>query len=252
MANDPEYLRTLATIYHAENRDADAQRVLAQALSLPFPDNGTNLKADTRLQYAGVLMDAKRYSQAEEIYAQILNDDPGNLSAWMGLVSVHHELGQDAQAITDVEKMPPATYEVALADPGFLSMLGSIYAQANQFEIAQGLLERSAKLQMVAGGQPAIPLQLQLAAIYLQQNNTTQAYGIYHQVLLAHPDRVDAWKGLIATLLATNHNTLMRWNTSTASSLTTARSRLSRLPASKFRALGCSLTPRMTAHCIQP
>jgi tetratricopeptide (TPR) repeat protein len=207
MANDPEYLRTLATIYHAENRDADAQRVLAQALSLPFPDNGTNLKADTRLQYAGILMEARRFDQAAGLYTQILTNDAGNLSAWMGMVSAHHELGQDAQAITDVEKMPPATYEVALADPGFLSMLGSIYAQANQFEIAQGLLERSAKLQMVAGGQPAIPLQLQLAAIYLQQNNTTQAYGIYHQVLLAHPDRVDAWKGLIATLLATNHNT---------------------------------------------
>ncbi len=39
--------RTLATIYHAQNRSADAQRVLAQALALPFPDNGANLKQDT-------------------------------------------------------------------------------------------------------------------------------------------------------------------------------------------------------------
>ena len=61
MAKDPEYLRTLATIYQAQNRNADAQRVLAQALALPFPDNGTSLKADTRLQYAGILMEAKRY-----------------------------------------------------------------------------------------------------------------------------------------------------------------------------------------------
>ena len=37
-AKDPEYLRTLATIYHAQNRPADAQRVLAQALALPFPE----------------------------------------------------------------------------------------------------------------------------------------------------------------------------------------------------------------------
>jgi len=206
LAKDPEYLRTLATVYHALNRNADAERALAQALALPFPDNGTNLKADTRLQYAGVLMDAKRYSQAEEIYAQILNDDPGNLSAWMGLVSVHHELGQDNQAIADVEKMPPATYESALADPGFLTMLGAIYAQANQFEIAQGLLERAVKIQAAAGGQTPIALQLQIAAIYLQRNNTAQAYEIYRQVLQAHPESIDAWKGLIATLQATNHN----------------------------------------------
>jgi tetratricopeptide (TPR) repeat protein len=206
MAKDPEYLRTLATIYHAENRPADAQRALSQALSLPFPENGTNLKADTRLQYAGILMEAKRYDQAAELYTQILNEDTGNLSAWMGLVSAHHELIQDNLAVADVEKMPPATYEAALSDPGFLSMLGAIYQQANQFDIAQGLLERSAKLQIAAGGQPSIALQLQLAAIYLQRNNTAQAYSIYHEILVAHPDRADAWKGLISTLLVTNRN----------------------------------------------
>ncbi len=207
LAKDPEYLRTLATIYQAQNRNADAQRVLAQALALPFPENGANLKTDTRLQYAGILMEAHRFQQAAELYTQILNDDPGNLPAWMGLVSAHHELGQDNEAIAEVQRMPPATYESALGDPGFLSMLGSIYAQANQFEIAQGLLERSAKLQIAAGGQPGVPLQLQLAAIYLQRNNTTQAYPIYRQVLESHPERADAWKGLIATLQATNRNT---------------------------------------------
>jgi tetratricopeptide (TPR) repeat protein len=207
VAKDPEYLRTLATIYHAENRSPEAQRTLAQALALPFPDNGTNLKADTRLQYAGILMEAHRFDQAAELYTQLLTDDAANLSAWMGLVSAHHELGRDNDAIADVQKMPPSTYETALADPGFLSMLGAIYQQANQFDVAQGLLERSAKLQIAAGGQPAIPLQLQLAAIYLLRNDTTQAYAIYRQVLEAHPDRVDAWKGLIATLQATNRNT---------------------------------------------
>ena len=206
-ARDPEYLRTLATLYHAENRSSDAQHVLAQALSLPFPDNGTSLKADTRLQYAGILMEARRFDQAVELYTQILNEDAGNLAAWMGLVSAHHELTQDNLAIADVEKMPPATYDAALADAGFLSMLGSIYQQANQFDIAQGLLERSAKMQMTAGGQPSIPLQLQLAAIYLERNNTAQAYAIYREVLEKNPDRVDAWKGLISTLQATSRTT---------------------------------------------
>ena len=93
-------------------------------------------------------MEAQRFDQAAELYTQILNDDSGNLSAWMGLVSAHHELGRDNEAISDVEKMPPATYEAALNDAGFLSMLGAIYQQANQFDIAQNLLERSVKLQM--------------------------------------------------------------------------------------------------------
>ncbi len=204
---DPDYLRTLAGIYLAQNRNVEAARVLALALSLPFPDDGTTLLADTKLQYAGILLEARHYDQAVALYAQVLINDPSNVSAWMGLISAHHEAGQDSEAIGDVEKMPAAAYETALGDPGFLSLLGAIYQQANQFEVAQGLLERSEKLQIAAGGQPSVSLQLQLAAIYLLRNNTDQAYAVYRQVLTGHPDRADAWKGLIDTLTATNRNT---------------------------------------------
>jgi tetratricopeptide (TPR) repeat protein len=202
LAKDPEYLRTLATIYRAEHRDADAQRVLALALSLPFPANGTTLKTDTKLEYAGILMEVKRFEQAGALYAQILNDDPTNLSAWMGMVSAHHQLGQDTRAVDDVQKMPPATYEAAIADPAFLQMLGAIYQQANQLEMAQSLLERAAKSQ----SPPTVALQLQLAGIYLARNNTAQAYDLYQEILRLHPDRADAWKGLMDALLATNRN----------------------------------------------
>jgi len=206
LAKDPEYLRTLATLYRAANRPADAQRVLALALALPFPNDGSNLKTDTRLQYAGILLEAKRYAQAVEIYVQVLNEDATNQPAWMGLVSAHHEMGQDTLALSDIQKMPPAVYDATLTDPGFLSMLGGIYQQANQYEVAQGLLERSAKIEIASGGQPSIALQLQMAAIDMQRNDTAQAYAIYHRVLQAHPDRVDAWKGLIASLQVTNRN----------------------------------------------
>jgi len=203
---DPDYLQTLAGIYQAAGRSADAQKVLAQALALPFPENGATLKTGTRLQYAGILMQARRYDQAAELYKQVLNDDTSSLSAWMGLVTADHQLQHDGDAIALVEKMPPDTYEAALADPGFLSMLGSIYAQSNQFEIAQGLLERSVKLQTQAGGQPELSLQIQLAAIYLQRNDTARAFALYHQILEAHPDNLDAWRGLIGTLQVTNRN----------------------------------------------
>ena len=206
LSRDPDYLQTLASMYQATGRDTDAQKVLAQALALPFPDNGSTLKTGTRLQYAGILMAAKRYDQAAELYKQVLSDETSSLPAWMGLVTAEHQLGHDNAAIELVEKMPPDTYESALADPGFLAMLGSIYQQSNQFEIAQGLLERSVKLQTQGGGQPSLGLQIQLAAIYLQRNNTTQAYGLYHQILEAHPDNLDAWRGLIGTMQATHRD----------------------------------------------
>jgi tetratricopeptide (TPR) repeat protein len=203
---DPDYLHALAGIYQAENRPAEAQRILALALSLPFPDNGGTLLAGTKLQYAGILMDARHYDQALALYAQVLQSDPSNVSAWEGLISAQHEMGQDTEAIAGVEKMPAATYETALADPAFLAMLGAIYQQANQYEVAQGLLERSVKLEIAAGGQPSVALELQLAAIYLVRNNTDQAYALYRQVLTDHSDRADAWKGLIAVLTATHRD----------------------------------------------
>jgi len=102
--------------------------------------------------------------------------------------------------------MPPAAYESALSDPAFLSMLAAIYQQANQFEIAQGMLERAAKLESANGGSLSLDLEMQLAGIYLQRNETDKAYPIYEAALKDHPDRADAWKGLIAALMATNHN----------------------------------------------
>jgi len=206
LARDPEYLRVLASVYQALNRNEDARHTLDLALALPFPEGGANLKVDSMLQYAGILMEANRFDQAATLYQQILNDDLGNVSAWMGLISAHHQMGQDTQAIADVGKMPPATYEIALTDVGFLSMLDGLYQQANQFEVAQGFLERSVKIQRSSGRQPGIALLLQLAAVYLQRNDTKQAFDLYHKVLVDHPDRADAWKGLIATLQSTNRN----------------------------------------------
>ncbi len=123
----------------------------------------------------------------------------------MGLISAEHQMGQDTEAIATVEKMPPASYESTLNNTDFLSMLGAIYQQNNRYDVAQQLLERAAKLQSAGGAQPSLQLQMQLASIYLQRNNTAQAYGIYRQVLTAHPDNQEAWKGLIAALQSTDH-----------------------------------------------
>ncbi|MGH9605998.1 MAG: tetratricopeptide repeat protein [Terracidiphilus sp.] len=203
---DPQYLGTLAAIYQALGRPADAQRVLTLALALPFPNNGSTLKNDTKLQYAGILMSAQRYDRAAALYAQILDTDPNNLSAWEGLIGAHHSLGGDAQALADIHRIPSAAYQSALNDSAFLALLGSIYQQANQFDVAQGLLERSVRVEIAAGAQPGVQIQLQLAAIYLERNDTTHAYDLYFKVLSAHPGRPDAWKGLISTLLATNRD----------------------------------------------
>jgi tetratricopeptide (TPR) repeat protein len=205
LARDPAYLSTLASVYTATGRTVDASRTLALALSLPFPDEGANLKNDTRMQYAGILMEAKRYSQAATLYRQVLAEDSTSLSAWTGLVYAQHQNGQDPEAIATVEQMPPTTYDAALKDTGFLSMMAAIYDQQNQLEVAQGFLERSAHLMRDQGKPIPSATQLQLASLYLRRNQNDQAFAIYREVLTRDPAQYDAWKALLGTLQKTDH-----------------------------------------------
>ncbi|GGH13568.1 hypothetical protein GCM10011586_33520 [Silvibacterium dinghuense] len=207
LAQDPQYLTNLSAAYKATGQDAEAQRVLAQALTLPFPDNGRGLKTSTRLQYAGLLAANQRYEQAAGLYRDILADDPMNVPAWQGLVSVQHQSNHDEDAVATIERMPPSAYESAMQDGGFLSLVAAIYQQQNHPDIAQGFLERAAKLVSSKGQTVPIALQLQIAAIRLEQNDPAGAYAIYRQVLLAHPEHLDGWKGLMSALHQTGHDT---------------------------------------------
>jgi len=206
MMKDPDFLRTLASCYMAVGRDADAQRVLKSALDMPFPENGKGMKVDTQMQYADLLQLGNHMDQAAGLYRQVLAEDPANVSAWQGLVRIEHEMGQDAAAVQTLESMPPGSYDMAVKDAGFLSTLAAIYDKQNQLEVAQGFLEKAVAIETSAGQAPSVPVELQLADIYMKRGNSQQAYALYRQVLMTHPDRVDGWKGLMNTLHATGHD----------------------------------------------
>jgi 3-methyladenine DNA glycosylase/8-oxoguanine DNA glycosylase len=131
---------------------------LPRHLTLPFPENGATLKADTKLEYAGILMDAKHYDQAAALYVSNAHRRyAGNLSRMDGSGQrASSNWARTARPSPTCRRCRRPPMRLALTDPGFLSMLGAIYQQANQFEVAQGMLERSEKLQIAAGGHPSI------------------------------------------------------------------------------------------------
>jgi predicted Zn-dependent protease len=202
LMRDPDFLRTLASAYSAVGRDADAQRVLRSALDLPFPAGAQGLKAETQLQYASLLLQANHMDQASGLYRQVLASDPSNTLAWQGLINTQHSMHNDAAAIQSLESMPPQVYDQALRDPGFLGTAASIYQSQNKFDIAQSLLERAIAQQQTTGQKVPVPLQVELAGLYLQRNDAAHAFPIYQRVLNENPDRVDAWQGLLTSLHA--------------------------------------------------
>ena len=206
LAKDPLYLRTLSSAYSAVGRDADAQRVLRAALDLPFPADARGLEAGTQLQFAGLLQAANHTEQAAGLYRSVLAKDQNNTDAWQGLVRAEHALNQDQQALQTLESMPPAAYAKVMRDPGFEATVASLYQSNKRLDVAQDMLEKAIAQQTSSGQKPSVPVELQLAAIYLERNNPQQAYPIYRQVLSENPDRIDAWKGLLSALHSTGRD----------------------------------------------
>ena len=206
LARDPDYLRTLARAYEADGQDAMAQKTLAQAMNLHYAANQESVRVAVTLQYAALLAKDKNFTQAAEIYRKTLDADPNNVAAWQGTVSLEHLAGRDADAIAIVERMPPDAYDSALRDGGFLSMLAAIYQGQNHPDVAEGFLQRAIRVYQDNGEALPIPLQLQVAAVELERNHAEGAYSIYRSVLTQHPDRLDAWKGLLAAMHATDHD----------------------------------------------
>jgi tetratricopeptide (TPR) repeat protein len=206
LAKDPLYLRSLASALSSVGRDADAARVLKAALDLPFSANAPGVETDTKLQYAALLQQANRLDQAAGLYRQVLSNDPNNISAYQGLVRVQHMAGKDDQALQTIEAMPPDVYSRAMLDSGFDLTVASIYQTARRLDVAQDILEKTLQQEAANGEKPAVNVEIQLAGVYLQRGNAAQAFPLYQKVLTQHPDRLDAWKGLLDALHTTGRD----------------------------------------------
>jgi Flp pilus assembly protein TadD len=200
LAADPAYLLGLAEACRSAGDDAQARQTLEQALNLPFPEGGRKMTAEMRMQYAAVLAATGHHEQAAGLYAQVVGEQPSNFAAWQGLILGRHLAHDDAGALANVARMPPAAFAAGHRDAGFLSLIAAIYQQQGRSEEAQRLLEEAEALLAQQGIKPSADLELQIAAIERQRNHPQAAVTIYRRVIATDPQRVDAWNGLLSTL----------------------------------------------------
>jgi tetratricopeptide (TPR) repeat protein len=201
-ARDPDYLRALAQDDLALGRKAESDRVIEQALALPFPNQGRDLPLDRQMQYAALLMTAKRYEPALQLYNQVVAEDPENAGAWRALIAAQHQLQRDDEALATVGRMPQSVYNQQQNDPGFLVLVGSIYQTRQQWDRAQKYLERA----LSVAPPPQSGIELQLADIYAAQGNQQKAYAIYRRELDQNPENLPAWRGLLNALHQSNQD----------------------------------------------
>lgn len=206
LMHDPDYLRTLASVYMAMGRDADAQRVLKSALDLPFPAGARGLKADVEMQYASLLAAAGHSEQAAGLYRQVLAGDSTNTTAWEGLVETLHGQGSDADAFQAIQTMPAANYSAALQEPGFVTTVSAVFEAQGHDDLAQALLEKFLAKQQLETKKLFVPAEVQLAGLYLKHGDAARAFPLYQAMIEANPESTDAWKGLLSALHETKRD----------------------------------------------
>jgi len=200
LERDPQYLSLLAGAYADSGDEAGRERVLAEGMELPFPQNGKGMKPEEQIAFAGLLLQAKRYDQAAGLYRQVIEQDPDNLAAYEALVRAQHAMGKDGLALATIEEMPPEALIAAERDAGFMATIAAIYQSQGKLDIAQMFMEQAVASSTSDGKQAPVTMQLQLAAIYVVRGNATLAYPMYRRILTADPARVDAWTGLFNAL----------------------------------------------------
>jgi len=200
--NDPDFLRALAEDDLTQGRKADFDRVVQQAMALPFPDQGRGMPPDRQMQYAALLMSVHRYKAALQLYRQVIDVQPDNIAAWRSVIALQHQLDRDAEALATIGRMPQNVFKQVDQDPGFLAIVGSIYQTQHDLVKAREYLERAA----ASSNPPALALELQLADVYAALGKLQEAYSIYRREAADHPEDLAAWRGLLGVLHQSGHD----------------------------------------------
>jgi tetratricopeptide (TPR) repeat protein len=202
MTGNPDYLRALAQDNLALGRKAEADRVVQQALALPFPNEGRDMPVQKQMQYASLLLTAKKYEPAIRLYRQVVAQNPENGGAWLALVAAQHQISDDDGALASVGNMPQPVFDQQQNNSSFLVLVGSIYQSRQEWPRAQKYLEKALSL-----GPSAPPgIALQLADVYSAEGDTQRASTIYRRELEQNPNSQQAWRGLLNSLHQMNRD----------------------------------------------
>ena len=198
----PDYLSQLALAYFSTKQADEGDRILDQAIKAaqldPRSDSEEALNA--RLEVASALMEQGNIARALEIYQQATKLHPESAIAWEGLVGAYSRQHDSANAKLAVRSMPREAFNTAARNAGFLDSVAAVYAADGDCTRAEDLLSRSLDLDRAAGRQPRESTQLQLADIWLREQNYARASQAYREIVARTPNSAEAWRGYITAL----------------------------------------------------
>lgn len=112
----------LVNVLVLENKLSDAQDELSTAVAREAASTG-HPPADLEMQLAQLDIANSQPQLAYPIFLQVLQDSPGRIDAWSGLISSLHLMGHDADALAQEKAIPAATRAQLEATAGFQQMM---------------------------------------------------------------------------------------------------------------------------------
>ena len=195
----PDYLSQMALAYYTVKQVDEGNRILDRAM-LAAAQSDPEDALNARLEVASAMIEQGQTDRAIHVYQQAAKLHPQNVIAWQGLVGAYSHQRDFERAKLAVRSMPPDTFNLAAKNTGFLNSVAAIYSADGDCSNAEDLLNRSLSLDRAAGRLPAENTQLQLADIWLRQQNYPKAQQAYRQVVTKNPNSLDAWRGYITVL----------------------------------------------------
>src|SRR5499427_4780571 len=193
------YVAVVALAFYSAHQTSDGERMLRRALEVADQAD-TDEAMGVRLQVAGLLLREKQADRALALYRQAAESRPNNAIAWEGLIAAYTDMHDTSHAMAAVRAMPRPVYDTAMKSAQFMNAMAAVYAADARCGEAEGFLNRSLSLDKEAGRVPAETTRLQLAGLWLREQQYERAGRAYHEIVLANGQSVEAWRGYITAL----------------------------------------------------
>jgi len=194
-----DYPAVVALALYSAHQESDGERMLRRALEAAARAD-TDEALGVRLQVAGLLLHEKQADRAIALYRQAAESRPNNAIAWQGLIAAYADTHDTSRAMAAVRAMPRPAYDAAMKSPAFVNAMAAVYAADGRCGEAEGLLNRSLNLDKEAGRAPAEQTRLQLAGLWMREQQYERAGGAYQEIVLANGQSVEGWRGYVTAL----------------------------------------------------
>src|SRR5262249_52900507 len=150
---------------------------------------------------AGSYLKQQRADLAYPLYQKLVASKTENPDAWYGLIKSQYDLGRASEALRILKTAPQSIRDQWTSNPERLVMISFLYADSGDQTQAQRVLLRARQLSGGRAADLSPELQMQFAGLSLRLDRPRQAAEAFSQLTRVQPDRIEAWEGLLNSLL---------------------------------------------------